>query len=89
MEDAIAGYLSYLRLEKGFSDNTAVAYQNDLTQFLDYAKNKSEERRTVGSWSDIDKNVVVSFILHLKERSYALATVARRISAVKAIVHFI
>ena len=36
MNDRIEAFLASLMEEKGYSNNTIVAYRNDLTQFCDY-----------------------------------------------------
>lgn len=87
MREAINNYLGFLRLEKGFSENTTGAYQNDLTQFHSFTVSQQGEK--VNSWSDVSRDAVISFILFLKERNYAPATVARRIAAVKSFFHFL
>ncbi len=38
LEHLLRRYHQYLRLEKGFSDNTLDAYERDLSKFLSYAK---------------------------------------------------
>ena len=38
MQDQINQFLDYLEAEKGYSNNTLAAYQNDLNQFLVFCK---------------------------------------------------
>lgn len=87
MREAINNYLGFLQLEKGFSSNTTGAYQNDLTQFYNFVSSQLGVK--LGGWSDVGKDLVISFILDLKERNYAPATVARRVAAVKSFFHFL
>lgn len=85
MRDRIDAFLHHINVELGYSPNTQTAYRNDLGQFADYLD--SEER--VARWSDVDTHVVVRYVLHLKEREYSPATVARKVAAVKSFFHFL
>jgi integrase/recombinase XerD len=40
-------------------------------------------------WSYLTRDRLISYILHLKEREYASATVARKVAAVKSFCHFL
>lgn len=83
MIERIPDFISYLRQERGFSENTISAYQNDLAQLAEFISSGPvaydlRERGTVGG-----------FILHLREREYAPTTVARKVAAVKSFCHFL
>jgi integrase/recombinase XerD len=83
----ITGFLEFLSVEKGASGNTIAAYRNDLGQleeFLAARKNGSGIH-----WSKIAQEEVVEYILHLKAQSYAEATVARKVAAVKSFFGFL
>jgi len=82
MRRQIDGFLHYLETEKDCSDNTISAYQNDLTQFLEFAQG------TVSSWQDMDKANLVAYIQLLRKKQYASSTVARKVAAVKSFFHF-
>ena len=89
MEQGIKNFLNYLAIEKGFSANTIAAYENDLNQFQAFTKAQLSEKRSPHRWSAVDRPLVLSFILHLKERNYAPATVARKVAAVKSFFNFL
>ncbi len=38
MREAIDNFLNYLTVEKGFSENTVVAYRNDLYQLASFVE---------------------------------------------------
>jgi integrase/recombinase XerD len=98
MKGNIQEFLDYLIAEKGCSDNTVAAYRNDLTQFGDYL---DQSRAGVGTgdgatapgegprWARLTRERLIDYILHLKEREYASATVARKVAAVKSFCHFL
>ncbi len=83
MIDRIGDFILYLRVERGFSDNTISAYQNDLAQLADFVNGGPI------SLDLADRGTVVAFVLHLREREYAPTTVARKIAAVKSFCHFL
>jgi len=88
MQKKIEEFLTCLKVEKGYSDNTQVAYKNDLSQFLAFLRRKA--RPSVSRWSEVQKDQLVAYILHLKtEREYASTTVARKVAAIKSFFHFL
>ena len=40
MQTQVEKFLHFVTVEKGYSDHTAAAYRNDLTQFLAYLSGK-------------------------------------------------
>lgn len=86
MREKIEDFLIFISAEKGFSKNTLVAYRNDLTQFADFLEKTSP---SIASWSEVTKGGILSYILHLKEREYASATVARKVASVKSFFRFL
>jgi len=91
MERQIEAFLSFLQREKGYSDNTIAAYRNDLAQFAGYLR---QEVASIGSqaevpWAVVDKDVVVNYVLYLKERQYTPSTVARKVAALKSFFHYL
>jgi len=88
MQERIESFLTSLEVEKGYSENTRVAYKNDLGQFLHYLKNKAKP--SVNSWNEVTKDHLVAYILYLKtDREYASTTVARKVAAIKSFFHFL
>ncbi len=84
MQTQVEEFLRFVTVEKGYSDHTAAAYHNDLTQFLIYLAGD-----TISSWQDVGRAHVLNYILYLKERGYVSSTVARKIAAVKSFFHFL
>lgn len=86
MREQIDAFLTYIAVEKGYSENTQAAYRNDLYQLADFLEGLSSPPT---AWSQIDKDVLISFMLDLKEREYSSATVARKVAALKSYFHFL
>lgn len=86
MEQQIHEFLHAIQSNKGYSRNTTEAYRNDLTQFLNFALN---ERPTLSHWGRIDKPLLLTFILHLKERGYTASSVSRKVAVIKSFYHYL
>jgi len=88
MQKKVEEFLTSLEVEKGYSENTRVAYKNDLSQFLDYLKTKAVP--PLNDWGEVKKDHLVAYILSLKaDREYASTTVARKVAAIKSFFHFL
>jgi integrase/recombinase XerD len=88
MEGNIQEFLDHLTAEKGSSDNTVAAYRNDLTQFYSFITRPGLIKGEA-SWADVTRDHLISYILFLKEREYASATVARKVAATKSFFQFL
>lgn len=89
MRKAIQSFLNHLSIEKGFSDNTIDAYENDLSQFASFVEELAMVQGYDPQWSTVDRNLLISYILNLKERNYAPATMARKVAAIKSFFSFL
>lgn len=90
MDTCVSDFLEFLSVEKGASSNTIAAYRNDLGQLEGFVGAK-RNGAGVGAvqWANVDQNIVLSYILDLKSHSYAEATVARKVAAVKSFFSFL
>lgn len=91
MEGRVEAFLNFLQREKRYSANTIAAYRNDLTQFADYLKREAPRpgQQAEAPWSAVDKDLIVNYVLHLKEREYTPATVARKVAALRSFFHYL
>jgi len=83
VREEINSFLNYLAVEKGFSENTLAAYQNDLHQLASFAEEEATKQGFMPSWADLGRQGILSYLLNLKERNYAATTVARKVAAAK------
>jgi integrase/recombinase XerD len=88
MRRRIQDFLKFLEIERGYSDNTVVAYQNDLTQFLDHVTS-DDIGKPLANWAEADHELLIDYIDSLKESDYSSSTVARKIAALKAFFNFL
>ena len=88
MKEAINNFLKYLTVEKGFSKNTLLAYENDLNQLVGFIEEEAAKRGLTPSWGSFGREGMLSYLLSLKERSYAATTKARKAAAAKSFFKF-
>lgn len=85
MLSKIDDFLTFLTVEKGYSKNTIEAYKNDLSQFAQFLQDQG-----IDDWRKVRKESLTDFILDMKEeREYSSSTVARKVAAVRAFLHFL
>jgi len=87
MNQTVGGFLKFLDIEKGYSDNTVAAYRHDLSQFTDYIV-----PQLTNGWEDASRAHVDNYISHLKDngaRSYSSSTIARKVAAIKSFFHYL
>jgi integrase/recombinase XerD len=89
VKEDIERFLAYLSVEKGFSDNTVIAYRNDLVHDLaTFAEQEIGRRGSIPSWASFSRQDMLSYLLQLKERGYAATTQARKVAAAKSFFGF-
>jgi integrase/recombinase XerD len=88
LREAINGFLNYLTVEKGFSENTVAAYCNDLYQLASFVEEEAAKKGSTPSWVSFGRQGMLSYLLNLKERNYAATTAARKVAAAKSFFGF-
>src|ERR1700693_6375040 len=87
MEEALAEFLRSLALEKNASELTVKAYREDLTQAIEFFREKyAGQKLTPGQ---ITSRHLRAFTVWLHEQEYAKTTIARRIAAVRTWFKFL
>jgi integrase/recombinase XerD len=84
MKQEIEAFLDYLAVERRFSENTIAAYKNDLFQLAEFLQEKGERQ-----WAQVDRQLILNYLLSLKERGYALTTLARKTASAKSLFKFL
>lgn len=90
MNDRIEGFLDYLRAERSLSPNTISAYRNDLLQFADYLRAEAERRGGADfAMSTVDRDLITAYFLHLRDRGYSAASIARKTAALRSFFQYL
>jgi integrase/recombinase XerD len=77
-------FLQYLREVKHYADNTIAAYQNDLTQFIQFARSRGVER-----WIDVTVELINAYIDQLTNDQYASSTMTRKVATLKSLLNYL
>ena len=80
MEEYIEGFLNYLLIDKRYSNNTIVSYQNDLYKFNEFLNGKKI--------SNVNENDIKNYIKHLN-KTMNDKTVCRNISSIKSFYKYL
>src|SRR5919204_6073843 len=90
MNERIDAFLAYLQGERSLPPNTVSAYRNDLLQFAEYLQ--AEARRQGGAdfaLSTIDRDQITAYFLHLRDRGYSAASIARKTAALRSFFQYL
>jgi integrase/recombinase XerD len=88
MDDHIGHFLNFMSVEKGASGNTISAYRNDLHQFDGYLTGLVGNGKP-RDWEHLQRDLIVDYLLALRRKNYAQATVARKVAAVKSFFQYL
>ena len=88
MDDHIGHFLNFMSVEKGASGNTVAAYKNDLSQFDSFVTGLHGNGKP-RDWEQLERDLIIDYLLSLKRKNYAEATVARKVSAVRSFHRFL
>lgn len=81
--ELIDKWQKYLKLQKNYSEHTALAYQNDLLNFLDFINHYSATLVTIDSIKEVDIRLIRSWLAQRQQANYVAASNARSLSALK------
>ena len=84
MNSMLERFLEFLGLEKGLSDNTSSAYRQDLSGFIAWL-----QRRHIAALNDVTRRHIMDYLLDLREKERAPATIARHLVAIRVFFRFL
>lgn len=79
---SISEYLTYLEVERGLSQNTILAYENDILGFFDYFKNIEDP-------NEIKRIHFSEYTAHLAESGLLSSSVTRKIASIKGFFRYL
>jgi len=84
MRDLLKAFLTYLRLNRNLSPHTLRAYDSDLSQYLEFLTGHLSKPASAIAPREVDSQAVRGFLDSLHRRGSSRASVARRVSALRA-----
>jgi integrase/recombinase XerC len=88
MIDLLEGFLRYLR-SRDVSPHTLAAYENDITQFLDYTAKSRQPPGEAPSPSQLTPSAIRAFLAELHRGRISASSAARKLSAVRTFVRYL
>ncbi len=83
MERRIEEFIDHL-IATGYAENTVMAYRGDLSQLSGYLRGVG-----LNSWDEVREKELINYVLFLREREYALSTVARKVASARSFFAFL
>jgi len=84
MQKQIREFLNYLRVERGYSENTEKAYRNNLRQYVDFLIHLGH-----ADLNDVARSDIVLYLASLRDRQLSPAAIAQNISAIRTFHKFL
>lgn len=84
MEDGLKRYTTYLFAERNASSYTIRNYRSEIGQFIEFARDQG-----ITNWNQVEKGLVRRWLAELRAAQYAPASIARRLSEVRACCTFL
>jgi integrase/recombinase XerD len=81
----ITEFLDQIQDSRNASQNTILAYRNDLGQFTSYLTRTMPEDAT---WDNVNDETLSGYIASLTTQNYSKATTARKVAALKSLFHW-
>ena len=78
-------FLKYLQFEKRFSSNTIRSYENDLSQFIQFLDENSENKEIHLA----DDKIIRAWVVDLMEKDFSSLSVNRKVSTLKTFFKFL
>ncbi|WP_400163861.1 site-specific tyrosine recombinase XerD [Brevibacillus sp. TJ4] len=84
MDSMIDQFIHFLAVEKGLSSNTLESYQRDMVAYTSYLQEQGVTRI-----EDSERTHIVGYLLSLREKGRATATLSRNMASIRAFYQFL
>lgn len=82
--DSVNSFITYLKVEKHYTENTIINYKSDLAEFCIFLKKEG-----ISQFASVNYADVRLFLTELHERGFARNTVTRMISSLRSFYRFL
>ena len=87
LQEDVQQFFKFLNAEKGYSKHTIAAYGRDIQQFIEFLQD--EHARELNRPSEIEKEHVRSYLVHLVRYGLNKRSVGRKLSAIRAFFKYL
>lgn len=84
MNDYLADYLHFLKVERGLSANTIMSYERDVKQYIAFLV-----QQQVNSFQEVSRYTIIDFLQYLKDEKKSSATIIRMVSSLRKFHQFL
>jgi len=94
-EDHIKSFLTYIKINRNYSDNTVISYENDLSQLIEYAeKSGFITAKDKTDFNDLDLSFLKSYVAEIsdpfkRKGKYSKKSISRKISVIKSFYKYL
>jgi integrase/recombinase XerD len=81
MKSQVNDFLDFIKIERGYSENTVKSYQRDLDQFNKFSKGKGPEA--------IDRELITKYLEYLYDEGYSVSSTERRLACLKSFFKYL
>jgi len=85
LKDMVEEFLSYLSVEKGLSDNTTIAYRNDLYKYSTFLNEKKKRLHI----QEATRSDIGDYMMSLKDNGLSPNSISRNLVAIKVFHRFL
>ncbi|HEY9855987.1 MAG TPA: site-specific tyrosine recombinase XerD [Stenomitos sp.] len=84
LQQNLSEFIDYLMVERGLSEHTLAAYNNDLRQYIEFLHGHE-----IQGWGQTTRMTITGFTKELRERGLAATSIARKIAAIKTFYQYL
>lgn len=77
-------FLTQLSSVEQSSENTIIAYKNDLNQFLEFCENNN-----IVSVDKLNERVIRNYIMELNDKDLSKSSISRKLSSLRSLINFL
>jgi integrase/recombinase XerD len=81
MKALIKDFLDFIKIERGYAENTVKSYQRDLDQFLKFAKTDKLKQN--------DRAKIKDYLEHLYDNGFSVSSTERKLACLKSFFHYL
>jgi len=81
MKDYFKDFLDFIKIERGYSENTVTSYQRDLSQFQKFSRLEDPRK--------VDRETVKNFLEHLYDNGFSVSSTERKLACLKSFFHYL